>query len=110
METKKQLVKLREKKLANGNKSLFLDISWDGKRSREYLKLYIVKIKTPFDRDSNKKSLALAENIRAKKQTVLQNNGWGFASEFKQDTNFIEYFETLIEKTAQATGGTGTVH
>ena len=34
MTTKKQLVKLREKKLTNGNKSLFLDISWDGKRTK----------------------------------------------------------------------------
>jgi integrase len=107
MATKKQLIKLREKKLANGNKSLFLDISWDGKRSKEYLKLYIVKIKTPFDRDSNKKSLALAENIRAKRQTELQNNGWGFANEFKQDTNFIEYFKSLIEKRKDSTGNWG---
>ena len=94
MATKKQLIKLREKELANGNKSLFLDITWDGNRTKEYLKLYIVKPKTAIDRDSNKQTLALAENIRAKRQTELQNNGWGFTNEFKQDTNFIEYFKT----------------
>lgn len=107
MTTKKQLVKLREKKLTNGNKSLFLDISWDGKRTKEYLKLYIVKPKTPFDRDGNKKTLALAENIRAKKQTELQNNGWGFANDFKLDTNFIEYFESLYEKRKDSPGNAG---
>jgi len=42
--------------------------------------------------------MALAERIRAKRQTELQNNGWGFANDFKQDTNFIEYIKTLIEK------------
>ena len=107
MTTKMQLVKLREKKLTNGNKSLFLDISWDGKRTKEYLKLYIVKPKTPFDRDGNKKTLALAENIRAKKQTELQNNGWGFANDFKLDTNFIEYFESLYEKRKDSPGNAG---
>jgi len=107
MTTKKQLVKLREKELANGNKSLFLDISWDGKRTKEYLKLYIVKIKTAFDRDSNKKTMALAERIRAKRQTELQNNGWGFANDFKQDTNFSEYIKTLIEKRKDSPGNWG---
>lgn len=107
MATGKQLVKLREKELASGSKSLFLDIVWNGIRTKEYLKLYIIKPKTAFDRDSNKKTLALAENIRATKQTELQNNGWGMASDFKQDTNFIEYFESLIEKRKDSPGNYG---
>ena len=36
----KEPVKLREKKLANGNVSLYLDIYRNGKRHKEYLKLY----------------------------------------------------------------------
>jgi integrase len=98
MNNKKQIVKLREKELTSGNKSLFLDITWNGKRSKEYLKLYINDPKAPLDRELNKQTLALAENIRAKRQTELQNNGWGFANDFKQDTSLIQYFETLIEK------------
>ncbi len=107
MATKKQLVKLREKELANGNKSLFLDISWDGKRTKEYLKLYIVKPKTAIDRDSNKQTYSLAENIRAKRQTELQNNGWGFSNDFKLDTNFIEYYKKLLEKRKNSPGNWG---
>ena len=104
MKTKKQLVKLREKELTEGNKSLYLDISWNGKRTKEYLKLYIVNPKNPIDRDNNKKTQALAENIRAKRQTELQNNNWGFVNEFKLDTNFNEYFETLIAKRKDSKG------
>lgn len=37
----KEPVKLREKKLANGNVSLYLDIYRNGKRQKEYLKLYL---------------------------------------------------------------------
>ena len=35
----KEPVKLREKKLSNGNISLYLDIYRNGKRHKEYLKL-----------------------------------------------------------------------
>lgn len=38
----KEPVKLREKKLANGNVSLYLDIYRNGKRQKEYLKLYLI--------------------------------------------------------------------
>lgn len=107
MTTKKQLVRLRKKELANSNQSLYLDIYWNGKRKKEYLKLHLVKPHTPFDRDSNKKIMALAENIRAKRQMELQNNGYGFANDFKQDTNFIEYFKTLIEKRKDSKGNFG---
>jgi len=107
MKTKKQIVRLREKELNNGSKSLFLDITWNGKRSKEYLKLYIVPPKASIDRELNKQTLSLAENIRAKRQTELQNAGWGFANDFKQDTNFIYYFSKLIENRKDSPGNLG---
>ncbi|MBN1158458.1 MAG: site-specific integrase [Bacteroidales bacterium] len=107
MTSRKQLVRLREKELVNGNKSLYLDIYWNGKRSKEYLKLYLVKPKNTIDRDINKQTLSFAESIRAKRQTELQNNGWGIASSFMQDTNFIEYFTRLVEKKKNSPGNWG---
>lgn len=41
----KEPVRLREKKLANGNISLYLDIYRDGKREYEFLRLYLYKCK-----------------------------------------------------------------
>ena len=38
----KEPVRMRFKKLANGSKSIYLDIYVDGKRNYEYLKLYIL--------------------------------------------------------------------
>lgn len=38
----KEPIKLRAKSLSNGNKSLYLDIYKDGKRTYEFLKLYII--------------------------------------------------------------------
>ncbi len=105
--TKKQSVRLREKELANGNKSLYLDIWHNGKRRYEFLKLHIQKPKNAFDRENNKKTKQLAEDIRAKRQLELQNNSFGFTSEFKQDTNFIEYFKALIDKRKENSGNHG---
>ena len=105
--SKKQLVRLREKELTNGSKSLYLDIWHNGKRQYEFLKLHIIRPKTSLDRDSNKKTMELAENIRAKRQLEVQNNGWGFANDFKQDTNLIEYFKNLIEKKKDSPGNWG---
>jgi integrase len=107
MKTKKQLVRVRQKELTNGNKSLYLDIYWDGKRTKEYLKLHLVNPKNQLDRDNNKKTLELAENIRATRQTELTNNKWGFHNDFKQDTKLIEYFKSLIEKRKESKGNYG---
>ena len=38
----KEPIRLRMKELANGNKSLYLDIYRDGKRTYEYLKMYLI--------------------------------------------------------------------
>ncbi len=71
METKKQSqkepVKLREKKLANGNVSLYLDIYRNGKRQKEYLKLYLIDATTPAQKEQNRQTLATAQAIKAKR-------------------------------------------
>ena len=48
----KEPIRLRMKELANGNKSLYLDIYRDGKRTYEYLKMYLIpeRITMPVDR------------------------------------------------------------
>ena len=49
----KEPVKIRFKKLANGNQSIYLDYYHDGKREYDFLKLYIVPERTPIDKASN---------------------------------------------------------
>jgi len=94
---KKEPVTLREKALTNGNKSLFLDIYRNGKREYEYLKLYLVPVKTPFDKEQNKETLATAQAIKAKRQIELQNGEYGFTSQFKIDTPFLSYYRKMCD-------------
>lgn len=98
MNKQKEPVRLREKILVHGNKSLYLDIYYNGKRTYEFLKLYLTNSNNPIYKDSNKKTLLFAQTIKAKRQIEIQNDTYGFSSQFKQDVNFIEYFKSLIEK------------
>lgn len=93
----KEPVKLREKDLANGNKSLYLDIYRDGKRVREFLKLYLNKATTPLEKEQNRQTLAVAQSVRAKRQIEIQNGEYGFTSQFKSETPFLEYYRKMCE-------------
>lgn len=96
--TKKNNVTLREKPLANGNISLYLDIYRDGVRVKEYLKLYIVaKPKDKDERAANKETLRLAEEIRAARQSELNHAAFGLISPVKQRVYLYDYFEKYIE-------------
>ena len=112
-------VHLRQRKQTkDGSISLFLEIykgtitSSEGKvknlRDYEYLYLYLIdKPKTPIDKQSNKDNLQLAESIKAKRELEIKNGLYGFANEFKQSTNFIDYFTDQMEKRKQSEGNYG---
>ena len=93
----KEPIRLRKRKMPTGNISLYLDIYIDGKRSYEYLKLYLSPEKTKSDRDKNKQTIQLAEAIRAKRIVNLQNGTYGFDSAYRQDTNFLDYYRSMCE-------------
>ena len=53
MENSKEPIRLRKRKTPNGLFSLYLDIYLNGKRSYEYLRLYLVPEKTREDKNVN---------------------------------------------------------
>lgn len=61
----KQPVKIRYKKLANGNLSIYLDIYQNGKRNYKFLKLYLVPETNEKAKAINRKNMDLAEAIKA---------------------------------------------
>ena len=67
-EAQKEPVRLRERVLANGERSLYLDIYRDGKRSREFLKLYLVVPRTAADERERilyKNFIQVGEDVKA---------------------------------------------
>ena len=96
--TQKEPVRLREKKLLNGNVSLYLDICRNGKRHKEYLKLYLIDAKTPMEREQNRQTLATAQAVKSKRLIEIQNGEYSFTRQFKENTPFLEYYRKMVEE------------
>lgn len=95
----KEPIKLREKKLANGNISLYLDIYDKGERSYEYLKLYLVPETDNAAKIHNENVRQAAEAIKAQKTLQYINNEAGI----KTNNNLskvlvIDWVEQFMEK------------
>ena len=73
----KEPVRIRFKELQNGNKSIYLDIYRNGKRTYEFLKLYIVPEIDPASRAMNQHNMALANKIKADRIIELTNSEKG---------------------------------
>lgn len=94
----KEPIKLRQKKIADDNISLYLDIYRNGKRTYEFLKLYLVPKRTKDDKEKNRKTMQLANAVKAQRIVDLQNGEFGFKSEFATETLFFEYYKSMCQK------------
>jgi len=104
-------VTLRQKKISDGRKSLYLDfypaIVRNGKETRrQFLKMYILeKPKTPIDKAGNSDTLRLAEAIRQKRENELNKpeiyNDYEREQLRKKELGercFVAYFRAMAEK------------
>ena len=73
----KEPVRLREKKLANGVRSLYLDIYVNGKRSYEFLKLYLIPGSNPQAKVQNENTMRAANTIKLNRILEITNNKAG---------------------------------
>ena len=94
----KEPIRLRQRRTPSGLISLYLDIYLSGRRSYEYLKMYLVPERTRADKDKNKQTLLLADAIRAKRVVELRNGQYGFQSQFPSNTRFFDYYRVMCEK------------
>lgn len=94
----KEPIKLRQRPQSSGRTSLYLDIYIDGKRSYEFLNLYLIPEHNREDREKNRQTLALAEAVRSKRIVEVQNGKFGFERGFAMDADFLAYYRGLCEK------------
>ena len=106
-------VKLRQKTISGNRQSLYLDFypaiphpETGEPTRREFLGLYLFdKAKNPIDKQHNKETLQLAEQIRQKRENHLNKPEVYTGYEKEQlkirergEQNFVEYFKTLANK------------
>lgn len=88
---------LRTRERKNGIKALFLDISVDGRRTTEYLKLYLVPELTRADKAKNKETMRLAETIKAQRIMELQSRQYGAPAVDPSTILFYDFYRALLE-------------
>lgn len=94
--TTKEPVRLRERLLSDGSKSLYLDVYIDGKRHYEFLKLYIVPGQTAADRSANKQTMQLANAIKAQRIVELHNGRYNMVAS-QNAVLFFDYFKLVAQ-------------
>lgn len=108
----KEPIRLREKKLKNGNTSLYLDIYRNGRREYEFLKLYLTPEKNREDKEKNRQTLQLANSIKAQRTVEMQNGVFGFKSQFAEDPSSSSITRRCVkvgsDRKAGGIGATGT--
>lgn len=78
----KEPVRIRFKELANGNKSAYLDIYVDGKRTYEFLKVYLVPEVDEKAKELNEKKLQAIRAIQAQRILEITNGKAGIATDY----------------------------
>lgn len=95
----KEPVRLRTKKLADGSQSLYLDIYRFGKRTYEYLKLYLIPETDNNARLQNQATMNAANAIKSKRIIELTNGEAGI--ETKERVYLLDWMNTYKENQAK---------
>jgi integrase len=105
----KEPIKVRFKKLANGNQSIYLDYYSNGKRQYDFLKLYIIPERTAADKEANKETMRTANAVKAQRIVELQNSAHGFKiTNVKQKARLIDYLLKLAAEKKQEAAAKNT--
>jgi len=97
-------VTLRNKKIANGKSSLYLDFfpqiihPKTGKPTRrEFLKLHVFELpKNEIEREHNTTQVKFAEIIRAKRLIDIKNKEYGLKEHIDLDINFYDFYNNIV--------------
>lgn len=96
---------LREKKLKHGKRGLYLDFyppivhpETNKPTRREHLRLYVYeRPKAETEKNHNKETRILGENIRAQRQLEFQAGIYGFVTVRNKQKSLIDFFQSIAD-------------
>lgn len=91
-------ITLRQRTLPSGKKTLYLDITYGGKRRTESLNLFLLPDTSRETKQKNRETLKFAEAILAKRIVESKNSQYGFNNKTGKDVLFLDYFLRFAEK------------
>lgn len=107
----KEPVRIRFKELNNGNKSIYLDIYRNGKRTYEFLKLYLVPELDPASKALNEHNMALANKVKADRIIQLTNNEKGVTNSKLHSklklSDLLDLYQQWLDDNGKTMGPTG---
>lgn len=95
--SKKEPVKLRFKKLADGRESIYLDIYNKGVRSYKFLKLYIIHEPGNAAKAANKNAILEAER-QLKEIAAKVKNGDALNDEQRASVSIVDFFNNVMDE------------
>lgn len=94
----KEPVRLRFKELADGSRSIYLDIYKNGKRHYEFLKLYLIPATNPLQKQINADTLNAANAIKAQRIIELANDEAGIMNTHRGKMLLIDWLQEIREQ------------
>lgn len=90
-------VKLREKRCKNGKISLYLDIHFNGRREKKYLRMYCLPEKNQKNKEHNRNIKKRANELRNYEERELLNDKYVSPKELKS-IDVVDYFHHKLDK------------
>lgn len=95
----KEPVRVRFRKLANGCKSIYLDVYKDGVRNYEFLNLYLIPESTRADKIKNEEMMLAVEAIKSQRIIDISNNKAGLTLRTsKSKISLQDYMQVFLSK------------
>lgn len=88
-----EVVHLRQRTLPSGARSLYLDYTIDGTRTKELLKMYLLPGSDRITKDQNRETMRAARMIQAKRTLDIQNGRAGIATRKGARVLLVDYME-----------------
>ncbi|MCM1142473.1 MAG: site-specific integrase, partial [Muribaculum sp.] len=94
----KEPVRIRFKNLANGSKSIYLAINANGKRSYEYLKLYLIPETDASAKAQNKHTMEAVYAIKAQRIIELTNRAAGIQKDVRINMRLLDWLDVYRDR------------